>query len=239
MAARDVAIDGASVVVRGNFNPAIFSPRWFLDEELIGSAEFEDSAIEIISPNLTVFRMGWANVHSSSDTFQVNTRDQDEFERLRDLVAGVLRTLRHTPVAVLGLNRDIHIRVPDREALDRIGDRITPKDIWNPTLPLAGLRGVTMWGSRQNQYGGHIQVTVEPSLRVPNAVYVSHNDHYDLSVHDSPPVDRVTAYDEDTDVTATSGKLEVALQVLSESWSQSMTAADEMAGAIESLGRIP
>ena len=212
MTARGVAVDGASIVVRGNFNPAIFSPRWFLDEELIGTSEYEDSTVEIISPTLTVFRMGWANLHSSNDTFQVNTRDQDEFERLRDIVIGVLRTLRHTPVAVLGLNRDLHIAVPDRESLDRIGDRITPKDIWESTLPFAGMRGVTMWGSRQDLYGGHVQVTIEPSMRVPNAVYVSHNDHYDLSLSERVPADRLTAYEENVEVVATREKLELALR---------------------------
>lgn len=236
MAEPRIVHEGANIVVRGRFNPAIFSPRWFRDEELIGDVEYDAAKIEIISPRASIFELGWARVHVSEDTFQVATEDADEFERLRDIAVGVLKLLRHTPLMALGINRDFHVQVEDFEALNRIGDAITPKNIWEPPLKFAGMRSVTMWGSRTDLYGGHLSVQVEPSMRVPNGVFIAQNDHYDLTVREAIAQNRISAYeDSNRESELTSSKIDIAIDVLGSNWSESLISAERVVASIEKL----
>ena len=45
----ELALDGVSVVVKGLFNAAIFSPAWLLAEGLIGKSEYGEADVELIT----------------------------------------------------------------------------------------------------------------------------------------------------------------------------------------------
>ncbi|HEB80754.1 MAG TPA: hypothetical protein ENI71_02630 [Chromatiales bacterium] len=49
--------DDAAIVLLGNFNPRIFRPDWFGKHCLIGEAEADAASIEIIHPEICIFKM--------------------------------------------------------------------------------------------------------------------------------------------------------------------------------------
>ncbi|MFD3447052.1 hypothetical protein ACFDTO_20840 [Microbacteriaceae bacterium 4G12] len=221
-----VAVDAAAVVVRGPFNPAIFSPAWFSDAELVGKAEVEDSEIEVISPDVTSFRLGWLRFTATRDTLQLATEEIDELPRLRDAAIGVLKILDHQPVSVLGINRDTHTLVGSSDSLNHLGDRISPKEIWLDFLDTPGVRSITMWGARTDKWRGRINVRVEPSVLIPMAAFVSVNDHYELVEEDQEHTNRGDSYGSgDGPVEPASEKRQTAIEILIHEWDASMARA--------------
>lgn len=236
MAGPKIVKEGATVVVRGVFNAAIFSPHWFRDQELIGDLEMHDAEIDVISRNISVFQMSWLRCQVTEDGLQLSTENVEEFERLRDAVIGVLHTLQHTPVAVLGINRDFHVQMDSYDDLNRIGDAITPKNIWDGLLHFPAMRSVTMFGARSDRLAGQVTVQVEPSMRVENGLFVNHNDHYNLTYNSDPPTSREDAYDLRTQVESTPEKSAMAARTLKENWVESMKSADAILAAVLKMG---
>ena len=173
-----------SVVLRGNFNPAIFQPSWFALQNLIRLSEAEAARVEIIHPDATVFTAEWLVVNVTGDRFHASTTQEAYYETLRDLVMGVFDLLRHTPLRVMGLNRDFHYRTSSKEAWHSLGHRLAPIGDWESVLRKLGMLNVTMQGERPDNLDGYIQVKVEPSKLVEHGVYVAVNDHYNLRAGD-------------------------------------------------------
>lgn len=218
MADRGIALEGTTVVVRGLFNPAIFTPSWFRDQDLVGVPEIEDQQIEIITPDIAVFRMGWLHCHITADVMQLSTSQPEEFLRLRDAAIGVLRLLSHTPISALGINREFHTTMATIADWHAIGDAIVPKAKWEGTLKLPGMRSA-LWGIRPDDYGGQVQVIVEPSQRLPQSVYVGTDDHFTLKDSGQKPETRSTSWDLTEEPVETSAeKIPMAIQVLLDEW---------------------
>ncbi|WP_156495979.1 hypothetical protein [Microbacterium sp. T32] len=215
----DVTLESVSVVIRGVFNPVLFTPSWFRDAELIGADEFEDSEVTIISPENTTLRMAWLDFTASSDHIQLQTVALEEVPRLRDAAVGMLRTLEGYPANALGINRDVHTRCDSEDALHRVGDAIAPKDVWTDVLDFPGLRSVLMWGARMDSWSGQTNVRVEPSMLVKPGIYVSVNEHFDLNSWDSLPSSREDAYSYGQAGTSpTNEKRLAAIQILTDRW---------------------
>lgn len=185
-----VVLDEATIVVKGRFNAAIFSPLWFRSTDLISAEDLEDSEVEVITPDFAKFRCGWLSCLVTPDSMQLSATDPAEFERVRDASAGVLNTLRHTPIGAMGVNRTVHIRVASAEQLNRVGDTLAPKSPWLPALDFPALRAMTMWGVRPDSWGGRVQVVVEPSNRVHPGIFIAHNDHFTLARLEERPHER-------------------------------------------------
>jgi len=186
-----IAADSLSIVVPGIFRPLPLSPHSLFEHGLIGQADYDAREVELLLPNEAItFKVGAFQVHCQSDKLQVTTADEAEFERLRDLVAGILRSLTDTKVSQLGINRSVHFFAADNESWNAIGDSLVNNDIWGDALPLPGMRVAVFWGSRTDKFAGRVQVQVEPSSLYPNAVYVAYNDHYELTMVDSQPASR-------------------------------------------------
>jgi hypothetical protein len=214
-----VTLEGVSIVVRGVFNPVLFTPAWFREAELIGADELEDSEITIISPDNTTFRVAWLEVTASQDHIQLQTTAVEEVQRLRDAAIGVLRTLEGYPANALGINRDMHTRYASPDALHRVGDAIAPKQLWEDVLEFAGMRSVVMWGARMDTWSGQTNVRVEPSMIVQPGVYISVNEHFDLNTRDALPSSRDDAYSYgEAGMEPTSDKRLAAIQILSDRW---------------------
>ncbi|GLI26427.1 hypothetical protein ARHIZOSPH14_06690 [Agromyces rhizosphaerae] len=227
-----IALEGLSLVVRGVFAPSIVSPAWFKAAELVGDIEVGDAAVELIARDIASFSMDWLEVHVTPDTFQVTTASVEEFPRLRDVMLGVLRVLDQAPVGALGINRYFHASVESASALHRIGDRIVPKDDWADLLHLPGTRSATLWGVRTDGYGGRVQLQIEPSFKVEQAVFVAVNDHFDLTLVPSHPASREEALagngPRDPDVEPTLDKRHIAMRVLTGEWAASLGRAGDV-----------
>lgn len=222
----EYAIDAVDVVIKGAFNPAIFSPAWLLGQGLIGAAEYGDPEVQLITRDFASFRVGWLRCEVTPDACQLSTLELEEFERLRDVALGILRALPHTPISALGLNRQAHVVVPDVAAWHLIGDQLSPKEIWAGLLVAPGMRNVTVWGLRGDKYKGRVHVQVEPSFKVPQAVFMAVNDHYTLTYSD-PEVqgdgerNEAWSLQDELAAEASSQKIPVAVEVLEQAWDAS------------------
>jgi hypothetical protein len=176
-------LEDVNIVLVGSFNPAIFHPVWFAREKLIQQEEADRANIKIVSPEVSVFSIGWLALEVTLDRFAARTSQIQHIEPLRDLVRGTFGLLRHTPVKHMGLNRQSHFLSPSEDAWHQLGHRLAPKEPWAGLLEKPGMRRIQMQGIRPDAYKGRITVAVEPSLRLkPFGAYIEVNDHYQNDV---------------------------------------------------------
>ena len=184
-------INGVSIVLRGDFNPAIFTPAWFVLHALLPQGAADAAEVQIVHPRVTAFTFDWLHLEVRDDYFSAEA-SQAPHIRLRDLVLRVFKEhLPHTPLKVLGINRQVHFRVRSLAERDRIGRILAPVrpwGAWGQSLGLdgenSGMMSLTMMG--QARCGGRstedrINVTVGPSAKIGtgrSGVYVGVNDHY-------------------------------------------------------------
>ena len=190
-------ISGVSVVLLGEFNPAIFTPAWFAMHGLLPESAAESAMLEVAHQRVTVFSTDWLRLEVTHNRFSINTL-QAPYIRLRDLVARVFKEhLYHTPLNAFGINRDVHFQVSSLTVRDRMGRTLAPVEPWGTWGHALGLDGesggMTSLTMSQNDpegrpKGGRINVKVEPSNRIGQGrlgVSVQVNDHY--AINDTGP----------------------------------------------------
>jgi hypothetical protein len=125
---------------------------------------------------------------------------------------------------MLGINRNVHFSVDgDKEAWHAVGDHLVHNEIWQGVLHLVGMRSVTYWSERTDEYAGRIHVQVEPSLVYPPGVFLAYNDHYDLTKRTKVPATRAELDVSQPDNSQPSlDKVGVAITVIEENWQESM-----------------
>jgi hypothetical protein len=233
-------IEGVSLVFRGFFNPAIFSPAWFLHQDLISADDFDSAEVEMINASVASFSAGWLTCQVTPDRLQLKVVDAAYFELVRDVAVGILMTLPHTPIAALGINCELHLQVRDLRVWHAIGDYLLPKTFWDETLHLAGMRSVAVEGIREGFLDGRVIVQVEPSSAVANGVFLAHNDHYALTRRQEP-IQRREDFGSDMDIALLSDvrpeKLSIATEVLTDEWADSMRRARNIFARIKELAR--
>jgi hypothetical protein len=212
-------VQGVSIVVRGDLNPAIFQPYWFSQNNLIKLQEAEAAIVKIVCPDVTVFETGWLQVQVVRDRFQVSTFQDAYYEPLRDLVNGTFTLLYHTPARVLGINMDFHFDMGAEKPWNTVGDVLAPKSPWQAILTDAKMRSIIIEGRRPDEYSGYIRVAVEPSDQVLYGVHVSINDHFQARQE-------------------TGANLSAAgiVEVLHGQWEKSLERGYEMATRVAALG---
>lgn len=182
-------IHGFSIVALGSFNPAIFQPLWFSDNNLIRHEEAENlvrpentgnAKLGIIHPDVSVFSTEWFSLQVTDNRFCVETADPTKSQTLRDLVQGTFRILEHTPIHAFGFNGNYHFRVSNEDWHD-FGHHYAPKDSWNGILTDPGMRSLIIEGTRENCKAERLQIRIEPSPNVHPGVYVQVNQHYRVS----------------------------------------------------------
>lgn len=179
MAERVPEIEGANVVLIGDFNPKIFQPAWFAAQQLIRNEEAEDAKIDIIHSAFVSFSLEWLRLEVHQNRFFAATHQKPFYSPLRDLVVGTFRILSHTPVRMLGINCDFHFPMGSEQAWHAVGHRLAPKEMWRGILDKPGIRSLSMEGRREDEFIGRIAVKIEPSQRIEFGVYVNINDHYE------------------------------------------------------------
>lgn len=179
-------IEGVNVVLLGSFNPKIFQPAWFAHYGLIRQEEAEAAENVVVVPELVAFTTAWLTVQVAPERFFVATADTSRFEAVRDLVLGTFRLLEHTPFDRMGINRNMHYRVPSEERYVAFGHFIVPTAPWDRILDDPRTRSVTVEGF-QTRNGERVKIIVklEPSIRVSTGVFISTNEHYELSGTDA------------------------------------------------------
>lgn len=227
-----VTSDSIVIVVRGQFNAAIFSPAWLLHQRLIGASDYAKASVEIVTREFASFQTAWLRCQVTPDTFQVSTTEPEEFERVRDVAVGVLSTLAHTPVAALGINREFHFSARDKDQYHAIGDQLVPKEMWKSIISLPMTRNVVVWGTRTDGLGGRIQITVEPSMRFPGHIFVSHNDHFNLQTVEQSPTNRDEAWSIEAEqgalVEPSATNIPIVTEILGSQWISSIERSNDV-----------
>lgn len=173
-------LEGVAIVLVGSFNPAIFHPAWFAREKLIQQDEADRADLKIVSPEVSVFSIGWLALEVTLNRFAARTSQIQHIEPLRDLVRGTFGLLRHTPVKQMGINRLAEYRNASEDEWNELGYRLAPKEPWAGLLERPGMRRVQIEGLRPDSYKGRVTVMVEPSLKLkPFGTSFEVNDHYE------------------------------------------------------------
>lgn len=175
----DTKIHGHTIVLLGNFNPTIFQPAWFTNENLLQKAEIESATIDVIHADIVAFSLPWLTLQVTRKRFMVETLQMPYFEVIRDLVIGTFTLLRYTPINLMGINFLKHIGVESLDEWHAVGHKLAPKDIWENLLLKPGMRSLLMQGMRDDARKGYVLVRIEPSPKVTNGIYITINEHYE------------------------------------------------------------
>ena len=204
-----IALEGASIVFIGSFNPAIFHPSWYVAEGLWSKTELENAEVGVIAADTCSFRTEQYTLQALNNRFMISTAQPPLYDSLRDLAIGTFRILRHTPLAKLGLNREVHFQLDSEEVWHAIEQKLAPKEHWNPILNNPGMRSLAIEGTRPDGLDGAVNVRVEPSNRIENGLFVEINDHFEVD-----------------DTLARSAN--AILSIAEEQWAESLRRSDEI-----------
>lgn len=196
-----------SIVMLGDFNPAIFHPSWLRLKNLIADKELETARTEITTPHVSKFSLDWLEIEVTNKRCQFKTTDGTAFELLRDLVVNTFKILRETPINAFGINKISDFQVSS-EQYEKAGNILAPFENWNEILHNPKLLRIEMiQENREDGENGSRRIRVLPSVLVkPNGIRIDVNSHFEVS--------RYSNIDE-------------KLKVLIENWETELRIADE------------
>lgn len=224
----NLAIEQASIVALGNFNPAIFTPAWFELQGLMSGSNLEDANLGVAHAEVLQFDWDWLHIRSDKTRFQALTQVAPLI-RVRDLVLRVFQgLLPHTPITAIGMNYSVHFQVRNYEEYNRIGRTLAPIDPWGEVGELlqldrreGGMTSLTMsqLDSVGVTNGDRINIKIEPSNYInqtgsKQGIFVEVNNHFGMGEDDLSPLVRL---DENFDVSlSTSRKVVTQIMALSQ-----------------------
>lgn len=186
----------SSIIVIGNFNPAIFSPFWLEKNNLIGS---EDAKGALTSPNLLItsqifkFETEWFVLQVIPQQFSLSSKGAIS-PTMKDLAVEIFSLLPHTPISALGINFMAHYKIQNVDEYYKIGDMLAPKTIWDGinffSEQSTGLENLTIRidpfkrGEKSITYQPENikKVIVQPSLKIIPGIYFAYNDHSNIEL---------------------------------------------------------
>ena len=181
-------LEGITLVALGRFNPAIFQPLWFSENNLIRKEEAAEANVGIIHRDISAFTSEWFALQVTDDRFSLETSDPTKYKPLQDLVLGTFKVLEHTPIRAFGLNYHQHFVLDSEDEQRRFLTCFAPGDPWERVLQNPGMQSLTMQGKRSNCDADHIQVKIEPSRKVETGVFgvfIHVNEHYQVPEDDN------------------------------------------------------
>jgi len=102
--------------------------------------------------------------------------------QLFDLVIGTFKLLSHTPLRAIGVNWGGHYKASSEEEWHEFGHFLVPQSPWNNILsePATLKVEVTEKYPPEDVTQGAIQIQIQPSPTIQQAVFINLNDHYKL-----------------------------------------------------------
>ena len=185
-------ISGCSIVLVGQFNPAIFHPAWFKDKNIEPNVQESEAKVQVVHNDVSNFSIDTRNYFIQRDRFRLETSSAPWI-----LIADITRQifgdyLVHTPIRTFGVNRDVHFRLNSFEARTRLGRRLAPIDVWGDfgkemdgvsSELIGGVRSLTMMRkSREPLVRIDTNVQIESSVKIDarKGVFMNVNFHHDL-----------------------------------------------------------
>lgn len=158
--------DTATIVVVGEFNPAIFHPQWFGRHELLRPAEVDqasDSVELVVSNGMVNFKVDWLEMQITPRRLWAKALDASHFRPLRDLIAGIFQIQNDIPVEFLGLVRTMIREVTSEKEYLQMGDRLASGQVWDGVLGEPRLLSLEMGGEARTEEASNIRVQVRPA----------------------------------------------------------------------------
>jgi hypothetical protein len=188
--AEDTDIVQASIVMLGQFNPAIISPAWLARHEIISEDEFKAAEVEVIHRQITKFAIDSVLIACEPTRFSIEMTSEPII-RLVDLVLQIFRdTLKETPVMAVGINYAEHWRLETWQQRVALGRKLAPKEPWEPWAKswdvsdpekVGGLNSLTVM-EHYTDRNGRRQAEIGPSVELADktrGVYLRVNHHRD------------------------------------------------------------
>lgn len=185
-------ISGCSVVLLGQFNPAIFHPAWLYGKG-IEEETSEDNGEVLTHRQIAQFSIDTRSYIIRPERFQLETVTAP-WVKILDITTKIFgEFLYHTPISAVGINRIAHFKLPSLSSRTKLGRLLAPIEPWGDfgqrmepsnDSSVGGLKSLTM--RQMSTLGGHAwetSVTIEPSVRIAanTGVYMQINAHHLLS----------------------------------------------------------
>ncbi|MDE2731959.1 MAG: hypothetical protein OXI38_11260 [Bacteroidota bacterium] len=190
-------ISAVSVVLVGEFNPAMLTPAWLAYHRILSKQEASSVNEQILIRNFSSFSSEWLNLQADNNRVMAAV-SLAPYIRLRDFLLRIFEEqLLHTPIQAIGINRDVHFLAPTADHRDAMGRRLAPLAPWEGGASIvdfsgkhSGLTALEMvQGTPSGRpIGDAIRVRVEPSIKTGQdgeGVYVAVNDHFNLRHSDN------------------------------------------------------
>lgn len=169
--------DEGIAVVAGPFNPAIVQPSWLARHGLVSEADADSAEIGMVHHLFVNFRCGPLVVQVDQQRLEVHCIHPDALPIARDLAAGIVTVLEHTPVRACGINRHIHL--PGE--WDVLARRLVSAEVCSGVVGAGAAPASVVLRGRRSEEAGALTLTLQRSELVPDAVYFGYNEHYDRS----------------------------------------------------------
>jgi len=192
----DPLAQGASIVIVGNFNPAILSPDGLVRNGLIDDFELGDAKVSIIHPEIAEFQVGGFTLQVQKQRFQASVIDEP-FVKLADLITRLFsEVLPHTPMTQIGIGYNLHFALDKVDQRRRLGRALAPLGPWGQwgnslenadPIRAGGMRSLLMEETRlDDREKGYRRVQIEPSIRSDIVdpyvgVYMAITDHFEVA----------------------------------------------------------
>lgn len=182
-----------SIVLLGSFNPSIFHPAWFAQNEVISHEHAGSSEVGVIHNQVASMTLGnQIRVTCEANRFQVEVSKAPEIILL-DLVSKVFGDLLpHSRVHSFGINKSVHFRASSADKRTEIGRMFAPTDPWgefgkrilrSEGALVGGLMSLRMREIKNDDVTtGSLEARIEPSqaLDQMSGIYVAVNRHFEL-----------------------------------------------------------
>jgi hypothetical protein len=176
-----------SIVLAGAFDPMHLQPSYLAENDLLSEGDLAQVGYQILAPEIGVLTLPWMQVIvEPTKLMATTTLESPLVEPVRDFVFSFYDTLKVRHVTAIGFNHDTHFAVRSEEVWHKVGHQLVPKEgLWRTVLVEPGTASVMIRGKRDDKLAGHVNVKVEPSLRLHPGIYVNVNDHIELGELDS------------------------------------------------------
>ena len=184
-------ISACSIVLIGQFNPAIFHPAW-LHSNSIEQINSEFTGDLITLRDFARFSIETRSYLVQTDRFQLATSTAPWVKILDITTKNFREHLNHTPITAFGINKEVHFRLSSWTARVRLGRTLAPVEPWGKFGQdmdveqrnlTGGLQSLTM-KRKSIVHGSRFEtnVTIEPSSKISDGtgVYMRVNAHHSI-----------------------------------------------------------
>jgi hypothetical protein len=169
--------DFFSIVVVGAMNPSIHHPAWYQLMHILSEDEskrtLESGTILAVTQQISQFSSDAFTVVCEPGRWQVQTRDEAQLHRLREIAEKTFEILYHTQVSAFGFNFTYHRKTSLSEVNTTLANLIEALPL-GLTLNRAERRAAKI-NYQTTSNGRVLTIAIEPSSKGAELVYIAIN----------------------------------------------------------------